>query len=121
MGTLITSNKKQSKVISLRVQPELLEQIEKRALDLGITNPFAADGAIAPNISAYLLSLAKADLGQDSSLAPSADRALADTVADLVERVEALESELRVSGESLLYLIKLLAKCHDNREILKVN
>lgn len=82
----------------MRVPPELLEQIENRALELGITNPFAADGAIAPNVSAYLLSLAKADLGQNSPPVPSADPALAETVAALVERVEALESELKPEG-----------------------
>lgn len=98
MGKTITSNKKQSKVISVRVPPELLEQIEKRALELGITNPFAADGAIMPNVSAYLLGLAKADLGQNAPPAPSADPALAKTVATLAERLELVESELKKDG-----------------------
>jgi len=92
------SAKKESKVVSVRMPPDLLAQIEARALDLGMVNPFAADGEIKPNVSAYLLNLAKADLGQGSiapavaaPTAPAPDPALASTVAELLARVEALE------------------------------
>lgn len=91
------STKKESKVVSVRMPPELLAQIEARALELGMVNPFAADGAIKPNVSAYLLNLAKADLGQGAApavaapTAPAPDPALASTVAELLARVEALE------------------------------
>jgi len=93
------STKKESKVVSVRMPPELLAQIEARALEMGMVNPFAADGAIKPNVSAYLLNLAKADLGQGAiasvnpapPAAPAPDvAALAETVAGLVAKVEAL-------------------------------
>lgn len=91
------STKKESKVVSVRMPPELLAQIEARALELGMVNPFAADGAIKPNVSAYLLNLAKADLGQGAAPvnpvppAPGPDvAALAAEVAALAAKVEAL-------------------------------
>jgi len=96
------SAKKESKVVSVRMPPDLLAQIEARALDLGMVNPFAADGEIKPNVSAYLLNLAKADLGQGSiapavaaPTAPAPDvAALAETVAQLTDRLAAVEAEL---------------------------
>lgn len=97
--------KKESKVVSVRIPPDLLAQIEARALELGLVNPFAADGAIKPNVSAYLLNLAKADLGQGSIAPvpthPATPAAALDTealteaigraMAPVLERIEALE------------------------------
>jgi hypothetical protein len=89
------STKKESKVVSVRMPPELLAQIEARALELGMVNPFAADGAIKPNVSAYLLNLAKADLGQGAApVVAAAPAAPGPDVAALAETVAALAAEV---------------------------
>ena len=89
------STKKESKVVSVRMPPELLAQIEARALEMGMVNPFAADGAIKPNVSAYLLNLAKADLGQGAiASVVAAPPAPAPDVAALAETVAALAAEV---------------------------
>ena len=105
MGKPISS-KKESKVVSVRVSPDLYEQIERRALELGITNPFAGDGEIKPNISAYLLGLAKADLGASDAPVNTVNTAPTDVevmarLADVLGRIDALEAEVK-NGEGAI-------------------
>ena len=101
--------KNESKVLSVRVGPELLAAIEQRALDLGILNPFAADGSIKPNVSAYLIGLARADLGLSDtrvstvdatvqSINPDSIAELQSTIAALAMDVEALKKPAGVTA-----------------------